>query len=71
MRLTISKIGDQICVDDRSRPGSPPVGYGRNIYEAVGAFFHANQDRLDIEFEVDESAAEEERQRRRAALDVT
>lgn len=70
-RLTISKTGDQICVEDKSRSGSASAGYGRNIYEAVGAFFHANQHYYGLYFEVDESAAAEEQQRRRAELDVT
>lgn len=68
MRLTISREGHRFMVDDISRPGSPPVGYGKTMTEAIGAFFHANQTDLGIEFDVHPSAAPAEKRRRAREL---
>jgi hypothetical protein len=68
MLLKISKEGRQFVVDDFSRPGSPIVGYGRTIKEAIGDYFHGNQVELDIAFAVDESAQPAETRRRRREL---
>jgi hypothetical protein len=64
MKLTIAKQGKSFVVDDLSRPGSPPVGRGRTMREAVGDYFHQNQTELNIEFEVDPSAQDAENRRR-------
>jgi hypothetical protein len=72
MVLTISKIDKTFMVDDRSKPGSPMVGYGRSFREAIGDYFHNNQteleDRFGIRFAVDESAQAAETGRRRREL---
>jgi hypothetical protein len=68
MKLTISKHGRRFMVDDPTRTGSPVVGWGRTMLEAIGSYFHGNQDDLNIEFEVDESAQPAEMRRRRREL---
>jgi hypothetical protein len=68
MKLTISKEDDLFVVDDRSRPGSPAVGRGRTMKEAIGDYFHANQTDLKIEFEVHGTARPAEMRRRRREL---
>jgi len=68
MKLTISKVGRQYVVDDKSRPGSPAVGRGRTMSEAIGNYIHANQKAFGIEFEVDESAICAEMRRRHREL---
>jgi len=69
MKLTISKTGRQYTVDDKSRPGSPPVGRGRTMFEAIGDYVYANQSELDITFDVDESARPAEMRRRQRELE--
>jgi hypothetical protein len=73
MILTISKVsGKTFMVDDRTKPGSPIVGYGRSFREAIGDYFHNNQtelaDKFGIKFAVDESAKPAETDRRRREL---
>jgi hypothetical protein len=69
MKLTIRKRDNgDFEVEDMSLPGSPPVGYGKHMMEAIGRFFHAHQTRLGIEFEVDESAVPAEMRRRQREL---
>jgi hypothetical protein len=68
MILTLSKEGDMFIVDDRGRPGTPRVGYGRSIKEAIGDYFHGNQTELGIEFEVHGTAQPAENRRRRREL---
>lgn len=68
MRLRISKDDGKFMVNDESLPGSPYVGRGRTMMEAIGRFFHAHQTRLKIEFEVDDSAQSTEMRRRRREL---
>lgn len=55
-KLTISKEYGSFLVDDKSRPGSPPVGRGRTIKEAIGDWLHNNQSLMDVQFEVDTTA---------------
>jgi hypothetical protein len=64
MTLTISKEGKRFVVDDTSRPGTPAVGRGRTMKEAIGDYFHANQLILGVTFDVDESARDAELRRR-------
>ncbi len=68
--LRISKQEDdgQFLVDDPSIHGSPPVGRGRTMLEAIGSYFHHNQDRLGLSFEVHESALSAEVARRQREL---
>ena len=66
--LTISKEDDHFLVDDLSKSGSPPVGRGRTMLEAIGSFFHNNQRDLGIEFIVDLSAKIAETARRNREL---
>jgi hypothetical protein len=68
MKLTISKEDALFIVDDPTRPGSPRVGWGRTIKEAIGDFFHGNQTALGIEFEVHGTAQAAEMRRRRREL---
>lgn len=70
LSLRISKQEDdgQFLVDDPTIPGSPPVGRGRTMFEAIGSYFHHNQDRLGLSFEVHESALSTELARRRRGL---
>lgn len=69
MKLTISKRDNgEFEVEDLSIPGSPPVGYGKHMMEAIGRYFHANQTKLGIEFDVDKSAVPAEMRRRRREL---
>jgi len=66
--LTIKKRGTQFEVDDLSRPGTPAIGHGRTMKEAIGDYFHANQAYLGIDFDVDESARPAEMRRRSREL---
>lgn len=68
MTLTISKEYGKFVVDDPSLPGTPTVGRGRTMKEAIGDFFHGNQDRLGIIFEVASSARPAEMRRRSREL---
>ena len=49
-------------------PGSPLVGKGDSITEALGDFLRHSHAELGVEIEVDASALEAEQQRRAAAL---
>jgi hypothetical protein len=68
VKLTISKEDNTFIVDDRTRPGSPPCGYGRTMKEAIGDYFHANQRDLNINFEVHSTALPAEMRRRSREL---
>lgn len=67
MKLKISKEDGLFVVDDGS-PGSPIVGRGRTMKESIGDYFHANQLKLGIAFDVDESAHSSEISRRNREL---
>lgn len=62
--LNVSSVDSLVTVDDQTLPGSPPVGRGRTIYEAIGRWFHLHQERLGIKFNVHESAKPAEVARR-------
>jgi hypothetical protein len=68
LRLTIEKQGSSFVVDCKDWPGSPYIGRGDTMIEAVGSFFHCNQDKLGIEFVVDETAQPDEIRRREQEL---
>ena len=61
-------MNGQFTVDDISRPGSPLVGRGRTMKEAIGDYFHNNQTEFGISFEVDKSASKAELRRRAREL---
>lgn len=62
--LTITKDGEIFTVDNKKMPGSPGVGRGASMLEAIGSYFHVNQTNLNISFVVDPSAQLVEEQRR-------
>jgi hypothetical protein len=68
MVLTISKEGNQFVVDETSRTGSPRVGRGRTMKEAIGDFIHGNQAELGIHLIVAMSAEPAEQRRRKREL---
>jgi hypothetical protein len=68
MKLKISKDGAQFVVDDPTVPGSPVVGRGRTMKEAIGDYFHGNQTKLGLSFDVDETAHPAEMRRRSREL---
>lgn len=68
MRVKISKAGKHFIVDPMDLPGSPAVGRGRTMMEALGSFFHHHQDRFEVEFVVDSTAQAAETNRRRREL---
>jgi len=68
MRLKISKENGMFVVDDPKRSGSPPVGRGHTMLEAIGSWVHHNQDYIGISFAVDETARPAELGRRRREL---
>lgn len=67
--LTISKEDDgKFLVDDRMQLGSPPVGRGHMMKEAIGDWLHHNRDRVGVDFEVAPSAEQAEMTRRKREL---
>jgi len=66
--LTLSKEDDHFLVDDKSVSGSPPVGRGRTMMEAIGQWFHYNRERVNVDFELDPSAQQAEDRRRKREL---
>lgn len=66
--LSISKQDGIFVVDDKSRPGSPPVGRGKSMEEAMGEWLRNNQTELGISFHVEESAVPDEAARRAREL---
>ncbi|MFM0616203.1 hypothetical protein PQR37_19240 [Paraburkholderia nemoris] len=63
MKIKISKRGTRFEVDPVEMPGSPPVGKGDSMAEALAEFLFFYQARLGIEIEVDPSVGEAEQQR--------
>jgi hypothetical protein len=55
-------------IDPVELPGSPSVGRGNTIEEALGNFLIAYQKELGLDSEVDESAKKAEKKRRKDAL---
>ena len=67
--LTIFREGKKrFLVDDKSLPGSPPVGRGKNMKEAIGDWVFHNRSRLEVDFVVDKSALKAEMKRRAKEL---
>ena len=63
--LKITKDSSGFTVDRPASPGSPPVGRGRTMYEAIGAWMIANQTQFGVSFDVTEVQATENRRRAR------
>lgn len=68
IRLRISKEGQKFLVDDPSRTGTPPVGRGDTMMEAIGNWLHHNRERCNVDFDVDPSALPAETRRRQREL---
>jgi hypothetical protein len=69
MKIVIKSHGrGSIKVDPVELPGSPSVGHGKTIEEALGNFLIAYQKELGLDIVVDESAKKAEKKRRRDAL---
>jgi hypothetical protein len=68
MKIVIKDHGGSIEVDPVELPGSPPVGRGSTIAEALGNFLICYQKELGLEIEVDDSAKKAEKKRRRDEL---
>jgi hypothetical protein len=68
MKIVIKDHGGSIEVDPVELPGSPAVGRGSTIAEALGNFLICYQKELGLEIEVDDSAKKAEKKRRRDEL---
>jgi hypothetical protein len=70
MILTIhKKHGSKFFyVEDLSLPGSPPMGRGRTMKEAIGDWLFYNRKEVDVEFAVDDTARPAEMRRRQREL---
>lgn len=68
MKILIRQRGDRFEADPVNLPGSPAVGKGATIVEALGDFLISYQQDLGLEIEVDETAKAAEQQRRSEAL---
>jgi hypothetical protein len=69
MKVVIKSHGKgQIEVDPVELAGSPTVGRGKTIEEALGNFLISYQKELGLDITVDESAQKAENKRRRDAL---
>lgn len=68
MKVLIRRRGNQFEADPVDLPGSPPVGRGATIIEALGNFLISYQHDLGLEIEVDETAKAAEQQRRSESL---
>lgn len=68
MKLSIKKEDKLFVVDAPEWSGSPRVGRGRTMLEAIGSWLHNNQDFMDVEFELEGSVQETEQRRRQREL---
>ena len=68
MILSITKEFGRFVVDEKGAPGTPSVGRGRTMMEAIGNYFHTNQTKLEIAFEVEPQAQPAEKRRRQREL---
>lgn len=58
MKVVIKREGDGFCLDPVDKPGSPYVGRGPTLVEAMGNFLSLYKDELGLKFEVTPEAAE-------------
>lgn len=68
MRVVIKAEGERFVVDPVDKSGSPAVGRGASMVEALGDFVICYQTELGLDIVVDESAQAAENQRREDAL---
>lgn len=64
MRIGIKREYGEVVAEPVDLPGSPPVGRGANIKEALGDFLIHYQEQLGIKIEIDATAEQAERDRR-------
>jgi hypothetical protein len=67
-KLTVEKEGAGFVVDEPRRPGSPLVGRGATISEALANWFRSNHEDLGFEIEVKPDAQTAEDLRRKKLL---
>jgi hypothetical protein len=65
MKIRISKEGSGFVVDPYAKSGSPSVGRGATMNDALATFLIAYQEELGLDIEVHESAKPAEMRRRR------
>ena len=68
MKVVIKAEGERFVVDPVDKSGSPAVGRGASMVEALGDFVICYQTELGLDIVVDESAQAAENQRRADAL---
>lgn len=68
MKIKISKTVDGFVADPISEPGSPPVGRGSTIAEALGDFLIHYQTQLGLIIDIDSTAHNAENDRRLVAF---
>jgi hypothetical protein len=68
MKIVISKWSSCYTVDPVDMPGSPMVGRGDTMDEAIAAFVRCYQHDLGLDIVVDETAMPTELERRRREL---
>jgi hypothetical protein len=68
MRIKVSKTQEGFLVDPVSEPGSPAVGRGETMKEALGDFLIHYQSKLGLTIDLDGSALDAEHARRVATL---
>lgn len=68
MKVKIRKRGDCFEADPVELPGSPPVGRGGSIAEALGDFMIHYQKDFGLEIDVDTSAEQSELKRRETEI---
>ncbi len=68
MKIEIRKYGNGFAVDPISEPGSPRMGVGRTMDQALADFLRAYQNKLGLHIEVAESAQPAELARRKREL---
>jgi len=68
MKIRIINHGRSFEIDPYEKCGSPSVGRGRTMKEALGDFLISYQKELGLEIDLDEAAQKTERNRRRREL---
>ena len=68
MKIQISKEGEGFVADPIEKPGSPMVGRGVSIEDALGNFLINHQNELGLELVLHPSAQPAELKRREDAL---
>jgi hypothetical protein len=68
MKIKVSKTQEGFLIDPVSEPGSPAVGRGETLKEALGDFLIHHQSKLGLTIDLDSSALGAEQARRAAAI---